>query len=51
MTTSWSDVTTIKTEEEFNGASEDGSGAILDMDSCFSELFPDLAVAEAGIIM
>jgi len=24
---------------------------VLDLDNCFSELFPDLAVAEAGIVL
>jgi len=27
------------------------SCGVLDLDNCFSELFPDLAVAEAGIVM
>jgi len=27
------------------------SGVLADLDNCFSELFPDLAVAEAGIVM
>jgi len=67
MTSSWPhDVAAIKMEEEgFNAAaaptastvtaggygSSNNSCGVLDLDNCFSELFPDLAVAEAGIVM
>jgi len=67
MTSSWPhDVAAIKMEEEgFNAATaptastvtaggygnSSNSCGVLDLDNCFSELFPDLAVAEAGIVM
>jgi len=53
-TSSWTDTTTIKTElEGFSAATEAPLGGVedLEMDNYFSELFPDLAVAEAGIIL
>lgn len=56
MTSSWTDsTTTIKTEEEgFSAAASTPVGGIEDLemdDDYFSELFPDLAVAEAGIVL
>jgi len=56
MTSSWNDsTTTIKTEEEgFSAAASTPVGGIEDLemdDDYFSELFPDLAVAEAGIVL
>jgi len=60
MTSSWphDQLAAIKVEEEgtYGGGHMTSSAAlndsgVLDLDNCFSELFPDLAVAEAGIVM
>jgi len=62
MTSSWphDQLAAIKVEQEgaaaagFNGLTASSAlndSGVLDLDNCFSELFPDLAVAEAGIVM